>query len=309
MIKKVFKSIVAVGGTAIDGMSNHGVFNFAASMAFYTIFALPGLLITVTVIGGLFIDQAQLETELILQLQRFIGKGPAETVGEVLNKVEPLQDTFWKTAFGVGTLIFSATTIFVTLQEALNRIWDVRATPKRGYVKYLINRILSLGMMLSLGFVLLVSLLLDSLLQMFFDSIEKATGGEPVFWLEVINNVVGLGIMFLVVYLIFKMLPDVKLKWKDISLAALITTAMLFLGKFLIGQYLRSSDFSQTYDAAGSVIVILMWVYYSTLVLLMGAEITRAIMLYRRVPIRPSDGAKKIKIQEMDYDEYESMMY
>jgi len=309
MIKKIFNSIVAVGRTAANGMSNHGVFNFAASMAFYTIFALPGLLITVTVIGGLFIDQAQLETELITQLQRFVGQGPAETVGDVLKKVEPMDDTFWKTAFGVGTLIFSATTIFVTLQEALNQIWDVRATPKRGYVKYLINRMLSLGMMLSLGFVLLVSLLLDSLLQMFFENIENSFGGEPVFWLEVTNNLVGVGIMFLVVYLIFKMLPDVKLAWKDIALAALITTGMLFLGKFLISLYLRNSDFSQTYDAAGSVILILMWVYYSTLVLLMGAEITRAIMIYRKVPIRPSNGAKKIKVQVMDYDEYESMMY
>lgn len=308
MIKKILTPILTVGKTTFTGMNNHGVFTFAASIAFYTIFSLPGLLITVTMIGGFFIDQSTVENELVAQLQGLIGYESAETIGDLLNKVEPSGETFWKTAFGIGTLIFSATTIFVSLQEALNQIWDVRATPKKGIVKYLVNRVLSFGMILSIGFILLVSLLLDSLFQVFFDRLENTLGREPAFWLEVFNNLVTTGVMFVVIYLIFKVLPDVKLKWRDISLATLITTGLLFLGKYLIGIYLGNSDFSKTYDTAGSIIVILMWVYYSTLVLLIGAEITRAIMLYRNTPIRPSNGAKKIRIQEMEYDEYQSQL-
>lgn len=306
MTKKFFQAIYTVGKTTINGISNHGIFTFAASIAFYTIFSLPGLLITVTLIAGFFLEKSTVEAELITQLQSFIGYEPAQTIGNLLEKTEFSQDTLWKTIFGIGTLLFSATTIFISLQEALNRIWDVRAVPEKGIVKYLINRVLSFGVIISIGFLLLVSLLLDTLFQLFFNSIKDVLGTEPAMWLEFFNELISLIVVFTIIYLIFKMLPDVILSWRDVSLATLITVVLLFFGKFLISVYIANSDFSKTYDAAGSIIVILMWVYYSTVVLLTGAEITRALMLYRRRPIRPSNGAKKIRVQELDFEEYKS---
>lgn len=306
MKKKIIDPIVTVSKTTFRGMIDHGVFTFAAAIAFYAIFALPGLLITVTLVAGIFINKDTVETELITQLQSLIGEQPAETIAELLKKVKFSEENLWKTIFGVGTLLFSATTIFMSLQEALNRIWNVRATPKKGLIKYLKNRALSAGIMLSIGFLLLISLLLDTLFEMFFKTIENALGKEPAFWLDFFNDGILLFVVFCLIYLIFKVLPDVSLGWKDISFATLITVSLLFLGKYLIGLYIQNSDFSKTYDAAGSVIVILMWVYFSTIVLLTGAEITRAIMFYRGRPIKPANGAKKIQIKELDYEEYKS---
>lgn len=306
MIKKLLQPILTVGKTTFNGLGNHGVLTFSASIAFYAIFSLPGLLITVTLVAGIFLDKTTVETELVTQLQSFIGEQPAETIGELLKKIKFSEETLWKSIFGISTLLFSATTIFISLQDALNRILDVRATPEKGFIKYLKNRVLSFGMIVCIGFLLLISLLLDTVFQLFFSSVEQLIGKEPAFWLDLFNEVISFAMIFIIIYLVFKVLPDVILSWRDISLATLITVGLLFLGKYLIGVYIASSDFSKTYDAAGSVIVLLMWVYYSTVVLLTGAEITRAIMIYRNRPIRPANGAMKIRIQEIDLEEYES---
>jgi membrane protein len=204
----------------------------------------------------------------------------------------------------LGTLIFSATTIFISLQEALNKIWDVVAQPKRGIVKFLINRVLSLGMIVGLGFILIVSLISDTVLEVFFNKIQSIIGREPSLLLDITSSILSFAIVFVVIAVIFKFLPDVQLKWKDVSMAALITTCLFILGKIGIQFYLENSSFTETYQAAGSIIVLLIWVYYSTVVILFGAEITRAIMIYKGHPIRPSENAKKVSIQQVDYETY-----
>jgi membrane protein len=161
-------------------------------------------------------------------------------------------------------------------------------------------------MIVSLGFLLMISLLLDSLLTFFFDKLENTIGTRPSILLEVTSSMTTLAIVFVVILLVFKVLPDVRLRWRDVSIAALLTTGLLMLGNLLISWYIGSSDFSETYAAAGSVIIILIWVYYSTLVLLFGAEITRAVMIYRGRPIRPAEGAKKIYEQKLDYEAYQA---
>lgn len=301
-----FSALKKIIQTTVKGIGDHNLLTFAASIAFYTIFSLPGLLIIIIVSAGLFLGQDAVEGELVEQLQGFIGSSSAQTVQEIIVKIQLSGDITWKTILGVGTLVFSATTIFMSLQEALNRIWDVVALPQKSILKYLINRALSFGMIISLAFILLVSFLLDALLQLFFNKVENVIGKEPSFWLSLSSNAVSIGLTFIIIALIFKVLPDVKLKWSNVTKAAGLTTLFLVLGNYLIGLYISTSNFSQTYSAAGSVIVILVWVYYSTTVLLIGAEITRAIMIHNHNPIRPSEGAKKINVSSVDYDTYKA---
>ena len=306
MKSTIFSTIKKITRVTFSGFSSHSVMTYAAAIAFYTIFSLPGLLITIIVFAGFFLGQDAVQGELVAQLQGFIGTASAKTVENIITRIELSGDFTIGTIIGVSTLLFSATTIFISLLEALNRVWDVVATPKKGLIKFLINRFLSFGMIISLGFILLVSLLLDSVLALFFDKLENTIGRTPSMLLEITSSFTSLIAVFTVILLVFKVLPDVKLRWRDVSIAAFITTLFLMLGNLLISWYISSSDFSATYEAAGSIIIILVWVYYSTVVVLFGAEITRAVMLHRGHPIKPAKGAKKIRTIHLDYEKYQA---
>ncbi|MEO9531075.1 MAG: YihY/virulence factor BrkB family protein [Crocinitomicaceae bacterium] len=306
---KLFNSIKSILSLIIKGFSEHSLLTYAASIAFYTIFSLPGLLIIVIITAGLFLSEGAAQSELIDQLSKFIGSSSANSVKYIIESIHLKGDISFKTGLGIGTVIFSATTIFISLQEALNRIWDVVATPKRGFIKFLKNRILSFGMIISLGLILLISLLLDTLLTGFFGKVENSIGEPKSIILGLSSLFSTIIILFTVIILVFKVLPDVKLKWKDAFLAAGITTVLLMVGNFLIGYYIQTSDFTATYEAAGSIIIILVWVYYSTFVVLLGAEIMRAIMIHNHRPIQPADGAMKVNVQQLKYEDYISSTY
>lgn len=302
----MFKAIVKVTQLIFKGISAHSLMTFAAAIAFYTIFSLPGLIITIILVAGLFLGQEAASGELSTQLSSFIGPDVADSIEHIILQLDMSDETTFKTVFGVGTLIFSATTIFISLQEALNKIWDVVAQPKRGFLKFILNRVLSLGMVVGMGFILIVSLITDTLLDLFFGKIESVLGKEPSLLLNLSSGLLSFGIVYFIIIMIFKFLPDVQLKWKDVRIAALITTALFILGKMGIQFYVTHSTFSKTYQAAGSFVILLIWVYYSTIVVLFGAEITRAIMIYKGNPIRPSANAKKVTIEKVDYETYKS---
>lgn len=304
----MFKSIIHVFKTIFNGIGTHSLMTFAAAIAFYTLFSLPGLLVTVVIVAGFFLGKEAASGELTMRLSEFIGTDIASSISDIIVQVDMSDESTMKTVFGVGTLIFSATTIFMCLQEALNKIWDVVAQPKRGLVKLIVNRVISLGMIVGLGFILIVSLISDTILDMFFGKIQTIIGEEPSILLSITSTVVSFAIIFIVISMIFKFLPDVELKWKNVRMAALITTGLFILGKYAIQLYLANSSFTQTYQAAGSIVVLLIWVYYSTVVVLIGAEITRAIMIYKGNPIRPSEHAKKVSIVEVDYETYKSSL-
>jgi membrane protein len=303
-MRKIVERVKAIVLTTIDGFSKHGIFTYAASIGYYTIFSLPGLLITIVALGGIFLGQEAVQGHLVEELKGLTGQSTAEWIQQMLSKFTLSNDLTWQTILGIGTLLFSATTIFVSLQEALNRIWDVQATPKKGVIKFMLNRVISFGMIISLGFIMLISFLLDTLLKLIFGRLQETIGSETALWVDILGSVLSFGLAFLVVSLIFKVLPDVQLTWRNVLKGALITTILLMIGKYVIGLYINQSNFAETYDAAGSFIVLLVWVYYSAIVLFVGAEITRSMMIKAGKPIRPAKGAKKIRLKQMNYEEY-----
>lgn len=300
MIKSFFVFLKKILLTALKGFSEHSLMTYAASIAFYTIFSLPGLLITMIVTAGFFLGKDAVQGELVSELQDLIGLSSAEMVEQIIVKIQLSGGFTLKTIVGIATLLFSATTIFISLQEALNRIWEVNGTPRKGFIKFIINRVLSFGMIISLGLILLISLLLNTILTLFFDKIENTIGHTPSLWLNLTSILFSLSIIFLVVAIIFKILPDVKLKIRDVTIGSAITACLLLFGNYLIGLYISTSNFSETYDAAGSIIIILVWVYYSTVVILFGAELTHAIMLHRGKAILPKENAQILLPQKVE---------
>lgn len=308
-IKTALSPVIEVVKTIVDGVGSHSLMTFAAAIAFYTIFSLPGLIVTIIIVAGIFLGQEAATGELTMQLSEFIGPDIANSISEIIVQVDMSDESTFQTIFGVGTLVFSATTIFMSLQEGLNKIWDVKAQPKRGFVKFLVNRVLSLGMIVGLGFILIVSLISDTLLELFFGKIQSLIGEDPSIILSITSSVVSFAIVFVIIGMIFKFLPDVILRWRDVTMASLITAGLFILGKYGIQYYLSTSNFAETYQAAGSIVVLLIWVYYSTVIILLGAEITRAIMIYKGNPIRPAEHASKVTMQAIDYETYKSRFY
>jgi len=287
-----FKKFIVISKNVFHGFFKHDNMNNAAAIAFYTIFSLPGLAITIIMSAGLFFGTAAVTGKLSESIKQIVGNSGAETVERIIKNIELTNSGTIGTIIGVGTLLFSATTIFISLQDALNKIWEVEAKPRKGWVKFILNRLLSLGMIISMGFILMVSLMIDVLLKLFMDRIEYLIGSTNVVILNVVSFIITLTTLLIIIGLIFKFLPDKSLRWKEVVIGSLITAALFIIGKFLIGAYLSNSDFSVTYETASSLIILLIWVYYSTVILLFGAEVTHTLMEYRKGEIEITDNKK-----------------
>lgn len=274
--------------------------SYASSIAFYTIFSMPAILIIALSIGSAFYERNVVQDELINQVGRLIGAESAKEIEQILlNATLDSTSTFAKIV-GIATLIFSATTVFISLQTSLNKIWGIKPKPKRGIIKFILNRLLSLAMVASMGFILLVSLVIDAALVLFQGMLSKVLAGITLYILNAMNIVISLGFITVIFGLMFKVLPDAKINWKDVWVGSLITTALFTIGKFLIGFYLGNSSFNSAYGAAGSLVIILVWIYYSTIIFLFGAELTSVYAEESGSKIKPYDTAVKVQVVELE---------
>lgn len=275
---------------------------YAANIAFYTIFSLPAALIIIIAIAGNFFAKEAVTGELYLQIRGLVGPESAKEVQNIIENASQSESGIIATVIGIATLMFSATTVFVSIQGALNAIWRVKPVPEKGYVKFVIDRILSFALVITLGFLMMVSLVLDAILAVFKAFLMKLFSGLTFYVMEVINYSISFIVITCIFAMIFKFLPDAKIKWRDVRIGAIITTVLFVLGKFLIGFYIGNSDFEDTYGAAGSLVALLMWVYYSSVILLLGAEFTQAFAKSRGRIIRPSKNAVKIAVKEVELE-------
>jgi membrane protein len=277
-------------------------FSYASSIAFYTIFSLPAILIISLSVGATFYEREMVQEELVNQVSRLIGDKSAAEIETILaNAVVDSTGPLAKIV-GIATLIFSATTVFISLQTSVNKIWGIKPKPERGFIKYLLDRLLSLAMVISIGFLLLVSLIIDTALVVVQQGLAKIFAGWTLHFVTALNIVVSLSLITLIFALLFKVLPDAKIKWRDVWVGAAVTTALFTLGKYLIGFYLGNSSFNSAYGAAGSLVVLLIWVYYSTVIFLFGAELTSVYAEKRGSEITPYHHAVKVQLVEVEKD-------
>lgn len=263
----------------------------AGALAFYTALSLAPLLVLILWLVGL-IWGGKANEQVITQAQAAMGQQGAEMVRTVIEYGNQPGTGLVAKVAGIVTLLLGATGVFAQLQYSLNRIWDVEARPGQGTWNWIRKRFLSLGMVVAIAFILLVSLVITGAMLAVFAHLS-GNAGEKVLWriLELAASVV---IYFLLFAVTFKVLPDVKIGWRDVLLGSLITAALFAIGKYLIGLYIGRSGTESVYGAAGSLMVMLLWVYYSALIVFFGAELTQAYARHSGRQIEPNDHAVPI---------------
>ncbi|AKG20590.1 YihY/virulence factor BrkB family protein [Calothrix sp. 336/3] len=265
----------------------------AAALAYYTIFSIAPLLIIVIAVVGAVFGEAAARGAIAAQLQSLVGGAGAEVIQTAIQNANKPQQGAIASIISVIVLMFGATGLFTELQDSLNTIWEVQAKPGRAVKTMVRNRFLSFAMVLGIGFLLLVSLVISGVLQGVVGYFKNILPGIDIIW-QLINFFLGFTISTLLFGLIFKVLPDVKIKWSDVLVGAGITSLLFSLGRFILGQYLGNGSFGSAYGAAGSVVVILAWVYYAAQILFFGAEFTQVYARRYGSQIIPTKNAVRV---------------
>lgn len=304
-LKQLWKVLIAT----FSGFTNDNGLKLSASLAYYTVFSLTPLLLLILSLAGIFLKDGSYRQDFYDQIQHYLGKQGTEQIQSTIKS----QDIIGKSGIGLGisivTLLLGASSIFLEIQDSLNAIWRVKAKPKKGWVKMLKNRFLSFSLIVSLGFLLLVSLLVNIIISAVSDKIvaflPKLLGkdlagviGET--FLFAVNFGVTLIVISVLFGIIFKVLPDVKIKWKDVRSGAIFTAILFIIGQYIISLYIQYTAQGSAYGAAGSLIVILVWIYYTAAILYIGAEFTQVYAEAQGSHIEPADYAVVIQQTEVE---------
>jgi membrane protein len=274
-MRRIWRKIWPVLKQTFSEWSTDKCPRLGAALSYYTVFSLAPVLILAIAVAGIFLGHDAAQGKIVDQLSGLLGADAARLVQAAVLKSSQHQAGVWATIVGLATLLVGATGVMVELQDALDTVWKVLPKPGGSVKRFVRARILALALVLTLGFLLLVSLVLSAGLEVF---VHWAGSWLPK-WVAlgyILNYVVSIGVIALFFALLFKWLPDAKVAWKDVWFGALVTSVLFHVGKYLIALYIGRASVASTFGAAGSLAVLLVWIYYSSQILLLGAEMTRA---------------------------------
>jgi len=274
--KKTIKSFLNILGSASKRWWKKDPFKESAVIAYYAVFAMPGLLIMVISIGSLFLKRDVITGQLYTQISSIMGVETARQVQDMIISVSQTNKSILATIIGLITVLLGATGVFVELQKALNVIWEVIAKPRKAIFTLIRTRLFSFGLLLSIGFLLLISLTITTIIAVMGDWVLNHWPNLVLIIFHVLNFIISFGVVMLLFALLFKILPDAKIQWKHIWLGSILTAFLFILGKTAIGFVLTKANPASAYGAAGSIVLILLWVSYSSMIFFYGAEFTRA---------------------------------
>lgn len=275
---------------------------YAAAIAFFTIFSLPSVLIIIVRGIGTFVGTEKVRNEVGIQIEGMVGADTASQVDKIIENVSQFEDNVWLNIIGLVFLFISATAMFNFIQKALNSIWGVKPKPNKEVLKFLKDRLLSFLLIVVFGFLILISFLIDAVLGIFNDFISQLLSGLTYYVMLGLNYLITLSVVTLVFGLIFKFLPDANIRWKDVSVGALVTGILFTIGKALFGIVLSQTDIASTYGAAGSLAAILFWVFYSSIILMIGAVFTQVYASSIGRHILPNRHSVKVEVQEVEVE-------
>lgn len=262
-------------------------FKESSVIAYNAIFALPGLLVVSVTLAGYFLGTARVHEYVYNQVSDAMGVGAADQIADIIAIASRSRESVVASIIGIGTILIGATGVFVQLQKSLNIIWEVKASAARsGLWTFVKTRLFSFGLIISIGFILLISLVISTILAATADWI-RYNWAESVMWLfHVLNFIVSLGVIILLFAMLFKIVPDAKIRWKYVWIGATLTAVLFQIGKTLMGIYFGRADPGVGYGTAGSIILILLWTSYSSMIVFFGAEFTKVYsdLLYGNVP-------------------------
>lgn len=246
----------------------------SASLAYYTIFSIgPFLLVLITLMGTIY-ERSAVSTKVFNHLAVLLGATGAAQIKTILDNISAQNNTTAFGIVGVVMLIFGATGIFTEIQGSINTIWSIKAKPQKGWLKYLSDRLLSFSLIIGFGFLLVVTLTVDLLLDVLMHRLQYFLGEGQAVLLKILNQAVVFTVVTFLFAIIFKVLPDARVAWRDALRGAACTGVFFLIGKFLVSLYIAHSSTTETYGAAASIIIVLLWVYYTSMILYFGAEFT-----------------------------------
>ena len=300
--KQSFKNAWAILKETISGFSNDKGLKLSASLSYYTVFSMAPLLLLIISLAGAFFGREASEGRIFSEINGLIGNEAAAQVQQIIKNLELSGKTTTSVVIGAITLVIGATTVFGEIQDSINIIWKVKAKPKKGWLKLIKDRLLSGSVIVGLGFLLIVSLIVNGVLMTLNDYLMSRFPDFTIIAFNIINIVVSFLVITVLFGVIFKVLPDAKIAWKDVRAGAIFTALLFMLGRYIIGLYIETTAAGSPYGAAGSIIVILLWVYYTAAILYIGAEFTRVYADFAGKRIEPADYAVYVEQKERELD-------
>ena len=291
---KLFKSakgFVTLLKETFKQWSEREPFNNSIIIAYYTIFSLPGLLVIIINISGYFFEKEQVTSQISSQIQGIVGGNAAQDIEEIVGNASKSDGNVLSSILSIATLLFGATGVFYQLQQILNKMWEVKPKPKGKFMKLIKDRVFSFGLILVVGFLLLVSTVLSAAITSVTDWASAYIPEALTVVFAFIDILISVGIITVLFAAIYKFLPDAKIRWRDVWIGAVMTSVLFTIAKFLLGLYFSHSDPGSAYGAAGSIILIMLWVNYAGLILLFGAEFTQVYAASHGRKIVPTEGA------------------
>ncbi|MEO6845433.1 MAG: YihY/virulence factor BrkB family protein [Ginsengibacter sp.] len=297
-IKKIFGISFLYLKKVFTEFSADNILKYSASLAYYTVFSIAPLLVIVTALLGFFFHKEAIQGQIYQQLSHLVGSVAALQIQDTIKNIHLDNNSYLASVISVIILFIGATSIFGEIQDSLNKIWGLRIKPKRVWWKLIITRLLSFSLILSIGAILIVSFILNALLNAFGDLISNYLKNYSSYFMGITEAVLSLLVTGFLFSLMFKILPDAKIKWRDVLLGGFVTAIFFTLGKMGIGYYIGKSKMSSLYGAAGSIMIFLVWVYYSSIILYLGAEFTKVNAKLYGENIVPNEYAEFIETQE-----------
>lgn len=285
--------------TASLGFVKHRILNLSSSLAFYTIFSLGPMLLVIIFVSDIFWGRQAIEGTIYHQISGFVGDGAALQIQEII-KNSSINGNSFIALVGFLVLIIAATTVFTEMQSSLNVIWNLKVKKGRPWLVMLKGRLLSFSMVAGLGFLLLVSLVINGLLEGFMSNLQEKFPDITMVGVYVVNLALTLFVVALLFGIIFKVLPDAIIQWKHVVVGAIFTAFLFMIGKFCLTLYINNSNLGSTYGSAGSLVILLLWIYYSSTILYFGAEFTKVYALKYGGLIKPKEYATTVKVVQIE---------
>ena len=298
--REFFKKLPKVLLATFKGFGEDNGLKLSASLAYYTVFSIGPLLLLLMSLVSIFYGGEAIRGRIFDELNGLLGASAAAQIQEIIKNITFSGKTNFALVASIATLFIGATSVFIEIQDSLNMIWKLKAKPKKGWLAFIKNRLLSSSLIISLGFLMIVTLVVNGAIEALMDVIRQYFDSIAEILLYVINLIVTFVVITVLFGIIFKFLPDAKIKWKHVRTGAIFTAILFMIGRYLISLYIAQTATESTYGAAGAIVVLLVWIYYSAVILYIGAEFTQVYTEAFGGQIEPAEYAVHVKQTEVE---------
>ncbi|MEO8721302.1 MAG: YihY/virulence factor BrkB family protein [Ginsengibacter sp.] len=296
--KQNSKKIILIIQEVFKEFSADNILKYSASLAYYTVFSIAPLLIVLTTLFGFLFGKEAMRGQVYEELNSYIGSEAAVQIQNIIKNIHLSSNSFLTTVISAIILLVGATSIFGEIQDSINRIWGLRIKKHKVWWKLILTRLLSFSLIVSIGIIMTLTLLLNAAVAAFGKFISKFIQNFSIYFIQITDGILSFVIIAFMFSLIFKILPDAKIGWKDVLIGGFITAIFFTIGKMGISFYVSKSNITSLYGAAGSIIILMMWVYYSSIILYLGAEFTKVYAKLYGENITPNEYAEWVKIEK-----------